>query len=194
MNEWPLAFKLRAAGVAAVVVLVLAAVFFFGGDEDPELFPVPVASERWVADRPVGGWAPIEAHATVAALAAPLSEFAVERVAAVNVPAGTIVTRDMLRPVGSAAVGEDSATVWITADLTRWHGGAAAGEAAVFSQTPGGCAALELVLADVEGSQVAVEATPELFATLVEGEPWTLWASPVEGWAEQCPADLRAAG
>ena len=79
--------------------------------------------------------------------------------------------------------------MWVAADIGRWHGGPAAGDLAVFAAGPAGCAALELELVDVEAGQVAVEADPGLFAALVEGEPWTVWASPAAGWEDQCPPD-----
>lgn len=189
MSNWPLPFKLRLAGAAAVLVTVVVVLVVTGGGGDPEQAPVPVTTEEWQAGREAGGWVPVEVPAEAAAFAAAPAELAGGRIAAFDLPAGTIVTAEMLHPPGTDLADDTAATVWVAADIGRWHGGPAAGERAVFAAMPAGCAALELELVDVEAGQVAVEADPSLFAALVEGEPWTVWASPAAGWEDQCPAD-----
>lgn len=189
MSNWPLPFKLRLAGAAAVLVTVVVVLVVTGGGGDPEQAPVPVTTEEWQAGREAGGWVSVEVPAEAAAFAAAPAELAGGRIAAFDLPAGTIVTAEMLHPPGTDLADDTAATVWVAADIGRWHGGPAAGERAVFAAMPAGCAALELELVDVEAGQVAVEADPSLFAALVEGEPWTVWASPAAGWEDQCPAD-----
>lgn len=189
MRDWPLPFKLRLAGAAAVLVTVVVALVVTGGGGDPERVPVPVTTEGWQAGREAAGWVPVEVPAEAAAFAAAPAELAGGRIAAFDLPAGTIVTADMLHPPGTWLADDTAATVWVAADIGRWHGGPTAGELAVFAAGPAGCAALELELVDVEAGQVAVEADPGLFAALVEGEPWTVWASPAAGWENRCPAD-----
>ena len=193
MRDWPLPFKLRLAGAAGVLVTVVVVLVVTGGGGDPERVPVPVTTEEWQAGREAGreaaGWVPVEVPAEAAAFAAAPAELAGGRIAAFDLPAGTIVTAKMLHPPGTELADDTAATVWVAADIGRWHGGPAAGDLAVFAAGPAGCAALELELVDVEAGQVAVEADPALFAALVEGEPWTVWASPAAGWEDQCPAD-----
>ncbi len=189
MRDWPLPFKLRLAGAAAVLVTVVVVLVVTGGGGDPEQAPVPVTTEEWQAGRDAAGWVPVEVPAEVAAFAAAPAELAGGRIAAFDLPAGTIVTAEMLHPPGTDLADDTAATVWVAADIGRWHGGPAAGDLAVFAAGPAGCAALELELVDVEAGQVAVEADPALFAALVEGEPWTVWASPAAGWEDRCLPD-----
>ena len=190
MRDWPLPFKLRLAGAAGVLVTVVVVLVVTGGGGDPERAPVPVTTEEWQAGREAAGWVPVEVPVEAAAFAAAPAELAGGRIAAFDLPAGTIVTAEMLHPSGTDLADDTAATVWVAADIGRWHGGPAAGDLAVFAAGPAGCAALELELVDVEAGQVAVEAGPGLFAALVKGEPWTVWALPAAGWEDQCPADF----
>ena len=189
MNDWPLPFKLRLAGAAGVLVAVAVVLVATGGGGGVQRAPVPVTTEEWQAGREAGGWAPVEVPAEAAAFAASPAELGGDRIAAFDLPAGTIVIAEMLRPPGAGIADDTATTVWVAADTGRWHGGPTAGELAVFAAEPAGCAALELELVDVETGQVAVEAGPALFAALVEGEPWTVWASPAAGWEDRCPAE-----
>ena len=189
MNDWPLPFKLRLAGAAGVLVAVVVVLVATGGGGGVQRAPVPVTTEEWQAGREAGGWVPVEVPAGAAAFAAAPAELGGDRIAAFDLPAGTIVTAEMLHPPGAGIADDTATTVWVAADTGRWHGGPTAGELAVFAAEPAGCAALELELVDVETGQVAVEAGPALFAALVEGEPWTVWASPAAGWEDRCPDD-----
>lgn len=192
MSNWPLPFKLRLAGAAGVLVAVVVVLLVTGGGGGSEQALVPVTTEQWQAGREAGGWVPVEVPAEAAVLAVAPAELAEGRIAAFDLPAGTLITAEMLRERGAQLIDETATTVWVAADTGRWHGGPTAGELAVFASEAAGCAALELEVVDVETGQVAVVADPDLFAALVEGEPWTLWASPAAGWGAQCPADTAA--
>ena len=193
MTEWPLAMKIRVAAVGAAIVVVVVAVWLLRPSDAPAEFPVAVTTEEWRAGQPAGGWVPVMAPAAVAVLAEPVDQLT-GRVAAYPVPAGSVVSPAMLRPEGSAAQQHDVAPVWVLADTARWHGELVSGQRAVFARTPAGCAEMELVLLEVSGNQVAVEAGPELFATLVVGEPWHIWAAPSGGWADRCAGFVEVEG
>ena len=189
MRNWPLPFKLRLAGAAAVLVVVVVVLLATSRGGGTERAAVPVTTEHWQAGQEVRAWVPVEVPKEASGLAALPGELAGGRVAAFDLPPGTIVIAEMLREPGAKVVDDAATTVWVAADTGRWHGGPTAGELAVFAAEPAGCAALEFEVVDVESGQVAVVADPDLFAQLIEGEPWTVWASPVAGWGNQCPAD-----
>ena len=188
MSNWPLSFRLRLAGAAVVLVVVVVVLLVTSGGGGVERGLVTVTSEQWQAGREAGGWVPVAVPKEAAALAVPPAELVGGRIAAYDLPAGTMVTAEMLREPGAQVVDESATTVWVAADTRRWHGGPNPGDLAVFAAEAAGCVSLELEVVDVETGQIAVEAAPELFAELVEGEPWTVWASPVAGWSDQCPA------
>ncbi|MYB08763.1 MAG: hypothetical protein F4Y28_02130 [Acidimicrobiia bacterium] len=192
MSNWPLPFKLRLAGAAGVLTVVVVVLLVAGGGGNSKQALVPVTAEQWQAGQEAGGWVPVEVPAEAAVLAVPPSELAEGRIAAFDLPAGAVVTAEMLREPGARLVDDTATTVWVAADTGRWHGGPIAGEKAVFASKAAGCAALELEVVDFETGQVAVMAGPDLFAALVDGEPWTVWASPVAGWGARCPADATA--
>ena len=186
--SWPVSFRWRllaAAIVLAATVAAMAALSRDGGGIAE--VPVVAAAQRWPEGHPPGDHATVNMPVDLAVLFVSPSELA-ETVVAADVPEGTLVSPKMLRLRQS---GDDTRTTTLmrfTVSDEMWADpGPAAGDRAVFSPSPGGCAAalVTLVAVSEESSDagVTVEVTPELAAVLSD-EQWWIWESPPGGWPQ----------
>jgi hypothetical protein len=187
-TSWPVALRWRllAAGVVLVVTVVAIAALSRDSDDVAEV-SVVAAAQRWVEGHPPGDHTTVNVPADLAALFIQASELA-DAVAAVDVPEGTLVSPQMLRPRQSSDDNRTTALMQFMVSAEMWAGsGPAAGDRAVFSTDSGGCAAALATLLAVgdEGATttVTVEATPELAAVLADGH-WWIWESPPGGWPQ----------
>ena len=193
-TTWPVGFRWRLLAAAAVLAATLVAVFALSGDDDTAEVAVVATTQRWIEGHPPGEHAIVGVPADLAPLFALPSELA-DTVAAVDVPAGTLVSPTMLRPQPE---GGDRRTALMRIGVHHeiWPSpGPLPGAQAVFSRTPGGCAAALVVLVAAEtadgSATVTIEASPELAAILAEGQ-WWIWESPPAGWPQCQPqADLN---
>lgn len=185
-SAWPVSFRWRLLATAVVLVATVAAIVALSRDgESVAEVSVVAAAQRWPAGHPPGDHATISVPADLAALFVEPLELE-GTVVSVDVPEGTLVSPRMLR---SRQSGDDARTTSlmrfaVNADL--WPDpGPAAGDRAVLSLSPGGCAValVSLVAVAQEGAGVLVtlEATPQLAGTLAD-EQWWIWESPPGGW------------
>lgn len=186
-TKWPVSFRWRL--LAAALILAATAVTMLalsnGGDGGTREVPVVAATQRWAEGHPPGEHAVVNVPADLAALFVHPSKL-VGTMAAVDVPAGALVSPEMLHPLQGADAARDTALMRFSARRDLWPDpGPTAGIRAVFSPSPGGCAAAVLTLLAIgdEGAEagVTVEATPELAALLSDGQ-WWIWESPSGGW------------
>ena len=185
-TSWPVSFRRRVFAALIVLAATAAAIFALSRDGDavPEV-PVVVTTQRWTAGHPPGEHASIDLPADLAVLFTQPSELA-GTMAAVDVPEGTLVSPNMLRPRQS---GDDTGTTalmrFAVSDELWAEPGPVAGSRAVFSSSPGGCATALVTLVEVDGdgaaTSVTVEAAPELAAALSD-EQWWIWESPPGSW------------
>ncbi|WP_419928735.1 SAF domain-containing protein [Candidatus Poriferisocius sp.] len=180
-----LRWRLLTAGIVLAATIATIAALSRDGEAIPEI-PVVVASQRWTAGHPPGDLLIIDMPADRAAFFVHPSELA-GVIAAVDVPEGTLVSPQMLRPRQS---GDDTRRTtlmrFMVSDEMWPHPGPVPGSRAVFSASPGGCAAALVTLVSVgDGgaaeSSVTVEADPELSAVLSDGQ-WWIWESPPGRW------------
>lgn len=185
-SSWPVRFRWRL--LAAVVVLALTGITVFAlspGDEPISEVSVVAAAQRWPKGHPPGDYATVNMPADLAVLFVHPSDLA-GAVAAVDVPEGTLISPQMLRPRQSGDEARTTVLMRFTVNAELWPDpGPTAGDRAVFSPSPGGCAIALVPLAAIAdqgaGTLVTVEATPELASTLAD-EQWWLWESPPGGW------------
>ena len=185
-TSWPVSFRRRLLAAAVVLVATAAAIIALSRDGDVIAeVPVVAATQRWSAGHPPGDYAPVSVPADLAALFVQPAELA-GSVAAVDVPEGTLVSAKMLRPRRDSDEGRATALMRFTVSDELWpEPGPVGGSRAVFSSSPGGCAAalVTVVAADGEGAStsITVEADPELAAVLSD-EQWWIWESPPGSW------------
>lgn len=190
--SWPVSFRRRLLAAAIVLAATVAAIAALSRDSDDVAeVPVVAAAKRWPEGHPPGDHATVNVPADLAALFIVPSEMA-GTVAAVDVPGGTLVSPKMLRPRQSGDDTRTTALMRFTVSDEMWADpGPAAGNRAVFSPSPGGCAAalvnLVAVADDGAAASVTVEAGPELAAALSD-EQWWIWESPPGDWP-LCPGD-----
>ena len=185
----PQAQRFAAAGL--VVLLVAVALWLFGRPESPEpTVEVVAATEPWPAGREPGDFLTVEVPETAAALFV-TPEGLAGRVAAVAVPAGTVLSDALLADPGAPSAADPAAALLdVAVDMSLWpEPGPAAGDTAVLAVEPGGCAAAVLPVLAADEDSVVVEADPRLAARLGPAV-WWVWESPVAGWPE-CPAEAR---
>ena len=186
-TSWPVSLRWRLLAAAIVLAATVATIAALSRDGEvaPEV-PVVAVAQRWTAGHPPGEHAIIEMPADVAGFFVHPSELD-GVVAAVDVPEGTLVSPQMLR---ARQRGDDTRRTTlmrfgVNDDL--WPDpGPAPGKRAVFSSSPGGCAAaLVTLVAVADGgaveSGVTVDADPELAAVLSDGQ-WWIWESPPGSW------------
>lgn len=186
-TSWPVSLRWRLLAAAIVLIATMATIAALSrdGDATPEV-PVVAATQRWTAGHPPGEHAIIEMPADRAGFFVHPSELD-GAVAAVDVPEGTLVSPQMLRPHQSGDDTRRTALMRFRVTDEMWpHPGPVPGSRAVFSTSPGGCAAalVTLVSAGDDGaaeSSVTVEADPELAAVLSDGQ-WWIWESPPGRW------------
>ncbi|MCY3635729.1 MAG: hypothetical protein OXH23_09010 [bacterium] len=194
---WPVNFRWRLLATAVVLVVTVASIAALsrGGGDVAEV-AVVAAAQRWPEGHPPGDYATISVPADLAALFVEPLELE-GTVVSVDIPEGTLVSRRMLR---SRQSGDDARTTSlmrfaVNADL--WPDpGPVAGDRAVFSLSPGGCAValVSLVAVSQEGAEalVTLEATPELASRLADAQ-WWIWESPPGGWPQCANGDTVAA-
>ena len=181
-----MSFRWRLLATAVVLVATVASIAALsrGGGDVAEVSAV-AAAQRWPEGHPPGDHAIISVPADLAALFVGPLELEGTLVS-VDVPEGTLISPQMLR---SPQSGDDARTTslmrfMVNADL--WPDpGPAAGDRAVFSLSPGGCAVAMVPLVAIAqegaGTLVTLEASPELAGTLAD-EQWWIWESPPGGW------------
>ncbi|MCY4273193.1 MAG: hypothetical protein OXF00_11175 [bacterium] len=181
-----MSFRWRLLAAAVVLAVTLAAVFALSRRDGPAAeVPAVAASQRWAAGHPPGRHAVVNVPADLAVLFVSSEELA-GAVAAVDVPEGAMVSPQMLRRPQPGDASRTTALMQFSVSAELWPDpGPAAGSQAVFSSSPGGCAAalatLLSAVADESSARVTVEATPELAAALSDGQ-WWIWESPPGGW------------
>ncbi|WP_419851074.1 hypothetical protein [Candidatus Poriferisocius sp.] len=194
-TSWPVSFRWRL--LAAVIVLAATAVAIIAlsrGDDAVAEAPVVIAGERWPAGHPPGNHATVSMPADMAVLFLHPSELA-DTVAAVDVPEGTLVSAKMLRPYRDRDDTRTTALMRFTVSADLWPDpGPTPGSRAVFSPSPGGCAAALVTLVgiadDGAAARVTVEADPELAAVLSDKQ-WWIWESPPGSWPHCEREDVR---
>lgn len=186
-TSWPVSLRWRLLAATVVLAATFAAIAALSRDgaAAPEV-PVVAAALRWTAGHPPGEHAVIEMPVDLAGFFVHPSELE-GAVAAVDVPEGTLVSPQMLRPRQSGDDARRTTLMRFRVSNEMWADpGPAPGNRAVFSQSPGGCAAAlaTLVAVAADGaaeSSVTVEADPELAAVLSDGQ-WWIWESPPGRW------------
>ena len=186
-KSWPVSLRWRLLAAAVVLAATFAAIAALSrdGEATPEV-PVVAAGQRWTAGHPPGEHAIIDLPADLARFFVHPSDLA-GAVAAVDVPEGTLVSPRMLRPRQSGDDTRRTTLMRFRVSAEMWPDpGPAPGSRAVFSPSPGGCAAALVTLVAVADdgvaeSSVTVEADPELAAALSDGQ-WWIWESPPGRW------------
>lgn len=181
----------RFTAAALIVVVVALSVWLFGRPEPETTVPVVAAAEDWPAGRPPGEFVIVEMPEESAALFVTADQLA-DRVPAVAVPAGTVVSAVLLADSAVPAASDLSAALLAVAvDPSLWpEPGPRVGDAAVLAAQPGGCAAAVLPVVLVGEGTVVVEAGPQLAAVLGP-TVWWIWKSPPAGWPGCPPAPAR---
>ena len=185
-SSWPVSFRWRLLAALAVLALTSITVFALsrGGEPNSEV-SVVAAAQHWPKGHPPGDHATVKMPADLAVLFVHPSDLD-GAVAAVDVPQGALVSPQMLRPRQSGDEARTTALLRFTVNAELWPDpGPVAGDQAVFSPSPGGCAialvSLTAIANDGVGALVTLEATPELAGTLAN-EQWWIWESPPGGW------------
>ncbi len=187
-NPAPMSGQARRFTAAALIVVVVAlSVWLFGRPEPETTVQVVAAAEDWPAGREPGEYVIVEMPEESAALFVTADQLA-DRVPAVAVPAGTVLSTALLADSAVPAASDLSAALLAVAvDPALWpEPGPRPGDAAVLAAQPGGCAAAVLPVVLVGEGTVVVEAGPQLAAVLGPTVWWT-WESPPAGWPG-CPA------
>ena len=184
--SWPVSFRWRLLAAAIVLVGTFVTIFTLSRGDDPvTTVPVVAASQRWTEGHPPGEHAIVNVPADLAALFVRPAELT-DIVVVVDVPEGTLISPHMLRRRQDVDGTRATALMQFTASAELWPDpGPVTGSRAVFSPSPGGCAAALVTLMAVAGNgaaaSVTVEADPELAAALSD-EQWWIWESPPGGW------------
>lgn len=185
--SWPVSLRWRLLAAAIVLAATMAAIAALSRDGDAiSEVPVVAAAQRWTAGHPPGEHVIIEMPTDRAGFFVHPSELD-GAIAAVDVPEGTLVSPQMLRPRQSGDDTRRTTLMRFSVNDEMWSDpGPAPGNRAVFSSSPGGCAAALVTLVAVAddgavASGVTVEADPELAAVLSDGQ-WWIWESPPGRW------------
>ncbi len=186
-TSWPVSLRWRLLAAAVVLAATFAAIAALSrdGGNTPEV-PVVAAAQRWTAGHPPGEHATIDMPVDLAGFFVHPSELA-GTVAAVDVPEGTLLSPQMLRLRQSGDDARRTTLMRFMVSKEMWPSpGPAPGDRAVFSPSPGGCAAALATLVAVADdgtaeSSVTVESNPELAAVLSDKQ-WWIWESPPGSW------------
>ncbi|MCE2512588.1 MAG: hypothetical protein J4F50_08575 [Acidimicrobiia bacterium] len=176
----------RFTAAALIVAAVVLSVWLFGRKEPQPTVQVVAAAEDWPAGREPGEFVTVEMTEASAGLFVTADQLT-DRVPAVPVPAGTVVSHTLLTDSALPAASDLSAALLAVAvDPSLWpEPGPRAGDAAVLAEQPGGCATAVLPLVVVGEGTVVVEARPQL-AEVLGPTVWWIWESPPAGWPG-CP-------
>ncbi len=177
----------RFTAAALIVVVVVLLVWLFGRPEPQPTVQVVAAAEDWPAGRQPGEFVTVEMPEASAALFVTADQLA-DRVPAVAVPAGTVLSEALLADSAPPAASDLSAALLaVVVDPSLWPDpGPRAGDIAVLAAQPGGCATAVLPVVVAGEATVVVEARPQLAAVLGP-TVWWIWESPPSGWPG-CPA------
>ncbi len=180
----------RFAAAGLIVVAVGVSLWLFGRAEPQSSVAVVAAAEDWPAGREPGGFTIVEMPAESAALFVTVEQL-IGRVPAVPVPAGTIVSASLLTDSSLPTASKLSATLLAVAvETALWpEPGPVAGDTAVLSSEPGGCATAVLPVVLTGENVLVVEAEPQL-AALLGPLVWWIWESPPAGWPACTPGQL----
>jgi len=195
-TAWPVSFRWRLLATVVVLVVTLIAIVALSRDgESVAEVSVVAAAHRWPEGHPPGDHAIIGVPADLAPLFVGPQELE-GTVAAVDVPEGTLISPQMLRSRKGGDDGRTTSLMRFPVNADMWPDpGPNAGDRAVFSLSPGGCAAALVTLVAVAeegaGARATLEVSPELASTLADGQ-WWIWESPPGGWP-LCQEDDRAA-
>ena len=184
----------RFTAAALIVVVVALSVWLFGRPEPETTVQVVAAAEDWPAGREPGEYVIVEMPEESAALFVTADQLA-DRVPAVAVPAGTVVSAALLTDSAVPAASDLSAALLAVAvDASLWpEPGPRAGDAAVLAAQPGGCAVAVLPVVLAGEGTVVVEAGPRL-AEVLGPAVWWIWESPPAGWPGCPPAQPDEGG
>ena len=176
----------RFTAAALIVVVVALSVWLFGRPEPQTTVQVVAAAEDWPAGREPGEYVTVEMPEESAALFVTVDQLA-DRVPAVAVPAGTVVSLALLADSALPAASDlSSALLAVAVDRSLWpEPGPRAGDNAVLAAQPGGCATAVLPVVLVGEGTVVVEVGAQLAAVLGP-TVWWIWESPAAGWPG-CP-------
>ena len=190
-NPVPMSGQAQRFTAAALIVAVVAlCVWLFGRPAPETMVQVVATAEDWPAGRTPGEYVLVEMPEEAAALFVTVDQLA-DRVPAVVVPAGTVVSGALLADSALPAASDLSvALLAVTVDRSLWpEPGPRAGDIAVLAAQPGGCATAVLPVLVVGEGTVVVEAGPQL-AALLGPTVWWIWESPAAGWPGCPPAPI----
>lgn len=178
---------------AAVVVVFVAAILFGSARDDgpapPTTWVVVATSEDWRAGEPPGAFDIVTVLGTAGAALASVGDLS-DQEPLVRIPAGSLVSKAMLGPVGAEAGDPDATLFQLGVSTAYWGSGTpAAGDVAVFAREFGGCAVAVIQLVDAQGGAVWIEADPLLAAELASVPSPVLWEAPENGWPECGPEE-----
>ena len=184
----------RFTAAALIVVVVALSVWLFGRPEPETTVQVVAAAEDWPAGREPGEYVIVEMPEESAALFVTADQLA-DRVPAMAVPAGTVVSAALMTDSAVPAASDLSAALLAVAvDPSLWpEPGPRTGDAAVLAAQPGGCAVAVLPVVLAGEGTVVVEAGPRLAEVLGPGV-WWIWESPPAGWPGCPPAQPDEGG
>ncbi len=178
----------RIAIATALVVVAVILVLLFGRSTPPATVGVLFTSEPW----PRGGVAAsvvIEVSESLAPLLVPPDDIG-DRVAALDIPANTFLTPEMLRPPGPDPDSDDGLTrIRLAVRDELWPApGPFGGDLAVIGPTRAFCslAVTELLDVDAEGDTVTIDIDPESARHLLTAADLAIWP-PAGGTWRQCP-------
>ncbi len=188
VTAWPVSLRWRLLAVLLILAATITSLWLLSlGKDKPDEILVVAATERWTEGYLVGQHAVIAVPADLAPLFVTPDDLK-GKTASVDVPEGTVVSAEMLRPEKPSDKNRTTTLMAFSVSASLWPTpGPTAGDPAVFASAPGGCAvAIErLAAVEMETSEVkvTVEATPTLAATLSDYE-WWIWESPPGGWPQ----------
>ena len=183
-------FSGRAARLAAAGVLVAAAVvlvLLFGRAPSPAVVGVLFAAEPWPRGT-AGEVVVIDVPESLAPLFVTPDGLG-NSVAALDIPRGTFITAEMIRPPGPLLGQEGLTSLRLVVASGLWPDpGPASGDEAVVGIAAEACALAVTELADVEAGQgtVTVAVTPAVAVQLMTQPDLAVWP-PVGGIWPECP-------
>ncbi len=178
----------RFTAAAGIVAAVGVSLWLFGRPEPLNEVAVVAAAEDWPAGHEPGAFTTVAIPEESAALFV-TAEQLIDRVPAVAVPAGTVVSKSLLTDSVMGRASELSAAlIAVAVDAALWpEPGPTTGNTAVLATQPGGCATAVLPVVLAGEGFVVVEAEPQLAAVLGP-LVWWIWESPPAGWPA-CPPE-----
>lgn len=177
--------RIAAAGVLVAVAVVM--VLLFGRATPPAVVGVLFASEPWPRGT-VGEVVVIDVPESLAPLFVTPDGLG-NSVAAIDIPRGTFITAEMIRPPGPLLGQEGLTSLRLVATSALWPApGPASGDEAVVGIAGEACSLTVTELVDVaaEEGTVTVAVTPAVAARLMAQPDLAVWP-PVGGTWPECP-------